>query len=62
MSELNLYEQAKALVIKEKNASPSFLQRRLWINYMMACRFLEELEREGVVGPSRLSQPREVLL
>ncbi|RLE09037.1 hypothetical protein DRJ00_05240 [Candidatus Aerophobetes bacterium] len=57
-----LYEEAKQLVIRMGKASTSLLQRRLSIGYNRAGRIMDELEREGVVGPQRGSKPREVLI
>jgi S-DNA-T family DNA segregation ATPase FtsK/SpoIIIE len=57
-----LYEEAKELVIRMGKASTSLLQRRLSIGYNRAGRIMDELEREGIVGPQRGSKPREVLM
>jgi len=57
-----LYEEAKELVIRTGKASTSLLQRRLSIGYNRAGRIMDELEREGIVGPQRGSKPREVLI
>jgi S-DNA-T family DNA segregation ATPase FtsK/SpoIIIE len=42
-------------------ASASYLQRRLKIGYNRAARLVEEMERMGVVGPSKGSKARDVL-
>jgi len=57
-----LYEEAKELVIRRGIASTSLLQRRLSIGYNRAARIMDELEREGVVGPARGSKAREVIM
>jgi len=57
-----LYEEAKELVIQLGKASTSLLQRRLSIGYNRAGRIMDQLEREGVVGPPRGSKAREVLI
>jgi len=57
-----LYEEAKELVIQMGKASTSLLQRRLSIGYNRAGRIMDELEREGIVGPPRGSKAREVLM
>lgn len=57
-----LYEEAKELVIQMGKASTSLLQRRLSIGYNRAGRIMDELEREGIVGPPRGSKAREVLI
>jgi len=54
------YDEAVAIVAKEKQASISYIQRRLRIGYNRAARIIETMEREGVVGPSDGVRPREV--
>ncbi len=56
------YEEAKELVIRHQQGSISFLQRRLQIGFSRAARIMDELEREGVVGPGQGSKPRKVLI
>lgn len=46
-----LFEKAKALVMRHERASASFLQRRLGIGYPRAARLIEQLEEAGIVGP-----------
>lgn len=55
-----LYEDAKAEVIRAGKASASFLQRRLKVGYARAARLLDILEEKGIVGPSQGAKPREV--
>ncbi len=57
-----LYEKAKAFVIKSENASASFLQRKLLIGYARAARILDELFVEGVIGPALGAAPRKILV
>jgi len=47
-----LFEEAKALVIDMQTASVSLLQRRFRVGYNRAARLVDELEAQGVVGPS----------
>jgi S-DNA-T family DNA segregation ATPase FtsK/SpoIIIE len=56
-----LYDQAVAIVCDTRQASVSFIQRRLQIGYNRAARMVEQMEREGLVGPSNGIKPREVL-
>jgi DNA segregation ATPase FtsK/SpoIIIE, S-DNA-T family len=54
------YDEALAIVAKDRQASISYIQRRLRIGYNRAARIIETMEREGVVGPSEGARPREV--
>lgn len=45
-----------------KRASSSSIQRRLRIGYTRAVRIMDTLETEGIVGPLRGSEPREILV
>ena len=56
-----LYDQAVALVSRERKASTSFVQRHLQIGYNRAARIIERMEQEGVVGPANHVGRREVL-
>lgn len=55
-----LFAEAKKLVIEEKKASTSYIQRRLKIGYSRAARILDELEQAGVVGPANGAKAREI--
>ncbi len=55
------YDEAVALVTETGQASISMIQRRLRVGYNRAARMIEIMERDGVVGPSDGSKPREVL-
>jgi DNA segregation ATPase FtsK/SpoIIIE, S-DNA-T family len=57
-----LMQTALQIVIASKKASASYLQRRLKIGYNRAARIVEELERQGIVGPQNGSKPREILI
>jgi S-DNA-T family DNA segregation ATPase FtsK/SpoIIIE len=56
-----LYDQAVAIVSDTRQASVSFIQRRLQIGYNRAARMVEQMERDGLVGPANGIKPREVL-
>ncbi len=58
----SLYSEARELIMTVGRASTSLLQRRLSIGYNRAGRIMDELEKEGVVGPAMGSKPREVLI
>jgi S-DNA-T family DNA segregation ATPase FtsK/SpoIIIE len=48
--------------LEHSRISTSLIQRRLRIGYNRAARIMEELEREGIVGPPEGSGSREVLV
>ncbi|NVL89840.1 MAG: DNA translocase FtsK [Desulfobacterales bacterium] len=56
------YDEAVALVTETRQASISMIQRRLRVGYNRAARMIETMERDGVVGPSDGSKPRDVLV
>ncbi len=60
--EKGLYEQAIAVVAREGKASTSFIQRHLNIGYNRAAKLIEQMEKEGVVGPANHVGKREVLI
>src|SRR5213594_16250 len=58
-----VYEQARELVMESRQASISWLQRRLRVGYNRAARMIERMEREGLVAPAaEAGKPREVLV
>ena len=57
-----LYDQAVALVARERKASTSFIQRHLQIGYNRAARIIEQMEKEGVVSTANHVGKREVLV
>jgi S-DNA-T family DNA segregation ATPase FtsK/SpoIIIE len=56
------YNDAVNCVASHRVASASFLQRRLGVGYNRAANLIEEMERQGVVGPAQGSKPRKVLV
>ncbi|MEN2976983.1 DNA translocase FtsK [Tistrella bauzanensis] len=58
----DLYDQALAVVLRERRASTSFIQRHLQIGYNRAARLIERMENEGVVSRADRTGRREVLL
>ena len=56
------YDRALEIVAETRNASISYLQRRLKVGYNRAARMIEQMEEEGVVGPQEGTRPREVYL
>jgi S-DNA-T family DNA segregation ATPase FtsK/SpoIIIE len=55
-----MYEEAVRVVARDSRASTSHLQRRLSLGYNRAARMVDQMERDGLVGPSRGAKPREV--
>ncbi|MCA0407383.1 MAG: DUF87 domain-containing protein, partial [Proteobacteria bacterium] len=58
----DLYDQAVQVVLRDKKASTSYVQRRLQIGYNRAASIIERMEREGIVGPANHAGKREILL
>ncbi len=56
----DLYDQAVAVVTRDKKASTSYVQRRLQIGYNRAASLIERMEQEGVVGPANHAGKREI--
>lgn len=56
-----LYDQAVALVCRERKASTSFVQRHLQIGYNRAARIIDEMEKEGVISSANHVGKREIL-
>jgi DNA segregation ATPase FtsK/SpoIIIE, S-DNA-T family len=57
-----LYDEAARLVVAERQASASFLQRRMRVGFSRAARLIDLMERDGLLGPPQGSKPREVLV
>ncbi|MBT3224614.1 MAG: DNA translocase FtsK, partial [Proteobacteria bacterium] len=58
----DLMDRAMELAYKERKLSTSLLQRRLRIGYPRAARLMDELEDQGIVGPSDGSKSRDVII
>ncbi|WP_287069491.1 DNA translocase FtsK, partial [Methylobacterium sp.] len=58
----DLYEQAVSVVLRDKKASTSYIQRRLQIGYNRAASIMERMETEGIVGPANHAGKREILV
>ncbi len=57
-----LYDQAVELVLKNRRASISSVQRYLRIGYNRAARLLEQMEQAGLVSPMQSNGNREILV
>ncbi len=59
--DFDLYNAALEIVLSEKKASTSYIQRKLRIGYNRAASLIDRMEKEGVVGPANHVGKREVL-
>jgi len=57
-----LYDKALELILLTGQASASYLQRKLKLGYARAARIIDQMEHEGILGPSQGSKPREFLV
>jgi S-DNA-T family DNA segregation ATPase FtsK/SpoIIIE len=58
----DLYDRAVAVVLRDRKASTSYVQRRLQIGYNRAASIVERMEREGIVGAANHAGKREILV
>jgi len=58
----DLYQQAVQIVMRDKKASTSYIQRRLQIGYNRAASIMERMEQEGIVGQPNHAGKREILV
>ena len=56
----DMYDQAIHIVAETRNASISYLQRRLKVGYNRAARMIEQMEIDGIVGRQDGTRPRDV--
>jgi len=57
-----LYDSAVAIVLKNRRASISLVQRNLRIGYNRAARLLEQMEQSGIVSAMQSNGNREILV
>jgi DNA segregation ATPase FtsK/SpoIIIE, S-DNA-T family len=57
-----LYDQAVAIVLQDRKASISYVQRKLKIGYNRAARLLEDMEKAGLVSALTSSGQRDILV
>jgi DNA segregation ATPase FtsK/SpoIIIE, S-DNA-T family len=58
----SLYDQAVAVVLRDKKVSTSYVQRRLQIGYNKAASLIERMEKEGVISGPNATGKREILV
>ncbi|MEM1298951.1 MAG: DNA translocase FtsK, partial [Pseudomonadota bacterium] len=61
-SEQSLYDQAVAIVARDRKCSTSYIQRKLAIGYNKAARLVEQMEEQGVVTAANAVGKREILV
>ena len=57
-----LYDQAVAVVAKDRKCSTSYIQRKLGVGYNKAAKLVEQMEDQGVVTPANHVGKREILI
>jgi len=57
-----LYDQAVAIVLKDRKVSTSYIQRKLAIGYNKAARLVEQMEDEGLISGANHVGKREILI
>lgn len=58
----DLYDQAVAIIARDRKVSTSYIQRRLQIGYNRAARIIEKMEEEGVISAPNHAGKREILV
>ncbi len=56
------YDQAVAIVLRDRKASTSYIQRRLSVGYNKAASLIERMEHEGLISPANHAGKREILV
>ena len=57
-----LYDRAVAIVLRDRKASTSYVQRRLQIGYNRAATLIEQMEEQGIISPANHAGKREILV
>jgi S-DNA-T family DNA segregation ATPase FtsK/SpoIIIE len=58
----DIYDQAVAVVLRDRKVSTSYIQRRLGIGYNRAASLIERMEQEGLIGAANHAGKREILV
>ena len=58
----DLWRDAVHVIVENRKASTSLLQRRLRIGYGRASRLIDMMEEQGIVGSANGAKPRDVLI
>ena len=62
VSDGDLYDRAVAIVLRDRKASTSYIQRRLSIGYNRAADLIERMEREGLISAANAVGKRDILV
>jgi S-DNA-T family DNA segregation ATPase FtsK/SpoIIIE len=62
VGEDDLYDMAVAIVLRDRKASTSYIQRRLSIGYNRAADLIERMESEGLIGAANSTGRRDILI
>ncbi len=57
-----LLQRAIEIILRDRRATTSHVQRRLRIGYNRAALIIEQLEQQGVIGPQIGTAPRQILI
>ena len=57
-----LYDRAVAVVLRDRKASTSYVQRRLQIGYNRAATLIEKMEDEGIISAANHAGKRDILV
>jgi len=60
--ENSLFDQAVAIVARDRKASTSYIQRRLSIGYNRAATIIEQMEEQGMISRANHAGKRDILL
>ncbi|MEM9331740.1 MAG: DNA translocase FtsK [Pseudomonadota bacterium] len=58
----DIYDQAVAVVLRDRKVSTSYIQRRLSIGYNRAASLIERMEQEGLISSANHAGKREILV
>ncbi|MBU6475932.1 MAG: DNA translocase FtsK [Alphaproteobacteria bacterium] len=58
----DLYDQAVAIVLRDKKVSTSYIQRQLNIGYNRAANIIDRMEKEGLISAANHVGKREILM
>src|SRR6185436_4316177 len=58
----DIYWRAVELVVSQKQASISFIQRRMGLGYPKAARFVDLMEQDRIIGHGDGAKPRQILV